>query len=161
ALLDDGLVPTRDFGYFYGLLALPIDRAWFAIFGRTPAATAGLTALGSAFLALGLIRFAWAAVPGFWPRVLFVAAVPVALMPLPSPPPLHATEAALLVNALASQARGRLAAALALVTAAVFIKPGLAYFYGLALVLLILGGYSGAATTWRDRLRTMIPAAVV
>ena len=69
--------------------------------------------------------------------MLFVAAVPVALMPLPYPTPLHAIEAALLVNALAFQARGRLAAALVLATVAVFIKPGLAYFHGLALVLLV------------------------
>jgi hypothetical protein len=157
ALLDDGLVPTRDFGYFYGLLALPIDRAWFAAFGRTPAAVTGLTVLGSAFLTVGLIRFGWGAVNGVWPRVLFVAAAPVAVMPLQYPTPLHAIEAALLVNALAFQARGRLSTALALVTVAVFIKPGLAYFHGLALVLLILG----TSATWRGRLRAMLPAAVV
>jgi hypothetical protein len=45
ALLDDGLVPTRDFGYFYGLLPLAFDRIWFAIVGRTPEAVAALTAL--------------------------------------------------------------------------------------------------------------------
>src|SRR5262249_57351610 len=128
----------RTCGFVYGVPALPSDRAWCAICGRPPAATAGLTALGSAFLALGLIRFAWAAVPGFWPRVLFVAAVPVALMPLPYPTPLHAIEAALLVNALAFQARGRLAAAPALVTAAGVINPGAAYFFVLARVRRIL-----------------------
>lgn len=159
ALLDDGLVPTRDFGYFYGLLALPIDRAWFAVMGRTPMAVVTLTVLGTAFLTVGVIGFASIAVRGFWPRVLLVAAVPVAVMPLQYPTPLHAIEAALLVNALALQVRGRYAAALALVTVAVFIKPGLAYFHGLAIVLLILRGVG--PTSWKERLRSMIPAAVV
>lgn len=159
ALLDAGLVPTRDFGYFYGLLALPIDRAWFAAAGRTPQAVVALTLLGTAFLTAGVVRFGWAAVRGFWPRALLVAAVPVAVMPLQYPTPLHAIEAALLVNALASQARGRYAAALALVTVAVFIKPGLAYFHGLALVLLVLGGFG--PRSWKARLRTLVPAAVV
>jgi hypothetical protein len=159
ALLDDGLVPTRDFGYFYGLLALPIDRAWFALVGRTPMAVVTLTILGAALLTVGVIRFGLIAVDGFWPRALLVAAVPVAVMPLQYPTPLHAIEAALLVNALAFQARGRYAVALALVTVAVFIKPGLAYFHGLAVVLLVLGGYG--PTAWRDRLRAIVPAAVV
>jgi hypothetical protein len=33
-LLDQGLVPTVDFGYVYGLLPLLIGRAWFALLGR-------------------------------------------------------------------------------------------------------------------------------
>jgi hypothetical protein len=39
-LLDRGLVPTIDFGYQYGLLALVFGRSWFALWGRTPEAYA-------------------------------------------------------------------------------------------------------------------------
>lgn len=159
ALLDDGLVPTRDFGYFYGLLALAIDRAWFALAGRTPEAVAALTALGSFGIAMGLLRWANAAGLDRWGRVLLLAAVPVAIMPLPYPTPTHALEAALLVNALAFQARGRYASALAFTTAAVFIKPGLGYIHGLILVLLILRG--NGEEGWRRRLRAFVPAAAV
>lgn len=159
ALLDDGMIPTRDFGYFYGLLALAIDRAWFALVGRTPEAVAGLIGVGSFFIAVGLVRFAHAARLGPWARVVLLAAVPMAVMPLPYPTPLHAIEAALLINALAFQVRGRYGAALVLATLAVFVKPGLAYFHGLLLVSLVLGGY-GCEAGWRGRLKTFAPAAV-
>ncbi len=161
ALVGDGLVPTVDFGYFYGLLTIAIDRGWFAMCGRTPAAVAALTVLGCALLTQGLLRFARAARLGKWQRVLFVCAVPVAVMPLAYPTPLHAIEAALLVHALASQARGRLATALVFATLAVFVKPALGYFQGLALLLLLITGRGGAPATWRERGSVMLPAALV
>ena len=161
ALLDDGLIPTRDFGYFYGLLALAIDRIWFAIVGRTPATVAALIALGCAFLALGLIRFARAARLSGSQRALLVACVPVAVMPLQYPTPIHAIEVALLMNALAFQARGKLSAALTLATVAAFVKPGLAYVYGLSLIVLILTGRSGVGPRWRDRAAPLLVAAAV
>lgn len=161
ALLDGGLVPTRDYGYFYGLLAVAVDRVWFAAFGRTPEAVAGLIAAGCVLTAAGLVRFGRAARLGRWPRVLLVCTVPVAVMPLMYPTPLHAIEAGLLVNALAFQARGRLAPALTLATLAVLVKPGLGYFYGLALVLLILTERGGGPVSRRERLRALLPAASV
>ena len=161
AMVADGWRPSVEFGYFYGLLTVAIDRAWFALCGRTPFAAAGLTVLGCAVLTHGLLRFARAAQFGTWQRVVFVCAVPFAVMPLAYPTPLHAIEAALLVHALASQAAGRLAAALVFATLAVYIKPALGYFHGLALVLLVLTGRGGAPDSWRERWRTFIPAAVV
>ncbi|HXD89329.1 MAG TPA: hypothetical protein VN641_22745 [Urbifossiella sp.] len=157
AMLDDGLVPTRDFGYFYGLLALAIDRVWFVVAGRTPEAAVALMAVGSLGIAIGMLRWANAAGMDGRARLLLLAAVPVAIMPLPYPTAIHAIEAALLVNALASQASGRYAAALAFATAAVFVKPGLGYVHGLILVVLILRGYERPG--WRGRLRAFVPAA--
>lgn len=161
AMVADGWRPSVEFGYFYGLLTVAIDRAWFALCGRTPVAAAALTVLGCALLTHGLLRFARAAHFGKWQRVVFVCALPFAVMPLAYPTPLHAIEAALLVHALASQAAGRLAAALVFATLAVYIKPALGYFHGLALVLLVLTGRGGAPAAWRDRRLTFIPAAIV
>src|SRR5439155_26645472 len=149
AMVADGWVPTRDFGYFYGLLTLATDRAWFAAAGRTPWAAAGLTAVGTAFLALGLVRFARAARLGPAGRLVLLAAVPFAVMPLPYPTPMHAVEPALLVNALAFQAAGNPAAALVLATVAVFVKPGLGLVYGLVLGLLVLAGGGDVRTRVR------------
>jgi hypothetical protein len=157
SLLDDGWTPTREFGYFYCLLTLEIDRAWFAAVGRTPWTAAALTAVGTAFLAVGLIRFANAAQLGPAARLVLLAAVPFAVMPFPYPSPMHAIEPALLVNALAYQARGKPAAALVLATLAVFCKPGLGLVYGLVLGLLVLAGGGG----WKGRIRALLPAAVV
>ena len=106
------------------------------------------------------MRFAWAARLGWWPRAVLLCAVPTAVMPLPYPTPVHAVEAALLVNALASQAGGRFAAALVMVTLAVLVKPGLGAVYGLVLVALVLGGCAGGGS-WRARLKLFAPAAVV
>ena len=157
ALLDDGMIPTQDFGYFYGLLALAIDRVWFALVGRTPEAVASLIVLGSAFIALGMVRFARSARLGPWASLVLLAAIPLAVMPMPYPTPVHAIEAALLVNALAYQVRGRYDAALVLATIALFVKPGLAYFHGLLLVSLVIGG---CGSGWRGRLRAFAPAAI-
>ncbi|HEY3787656.1 MAG TPA: hypothetical protein VGL71_02320, partial [Urbifossiella sp.] len=68
SLLEDGLTPTRDFGYFYGLLFLAIDRVWFTVVGRTPMAAVALIGAGCLYLAHGLVRFADAARLGLWPR---------------------------------------------------------------------------------------------
>src|SRR5207245_319775 len=64
-------------------------------------------------------------------------------------------EPALLVHALAEQARGRRDRALALVTTAAFVKPSMAYVFGLYLLVAIV--LTDRAAWWR----ALWPASVV
>jgi hypothetical protein len=160
-LLSEGLLPTRDFAYFYGLLTLAIDRFWFALFGATPAAQAGLSLVCLAAATHGVIRFASVAQLGRAGRWLLLVCAPLAIMPGFYPTPTHALEHALLINAIAFQAGGRPAAALVLATICLFIKPSLTVFYGLILIGVILFGARTAQTSGRRRARDLIPAAIV
>lgn len=156
AWADHGLVPTKDFAYFYGLLTLVVDRGWFALFGRTPTAVALLVAVCNLATAAGLVLFGRGVGVGRIGRVLLAVAAPIAVMPLGFPSPAHALEAALLALALGSQAVGRPAVSLVLCVLAVFVKPALGFVYGPILVAVILT----APGSWALRFRNLIPAAV-
>jgi hypothetical protein len=134
-LLRRGYRPTIDVGYLYGLLPLLSGRAWYGLFGLSPGAFRGLAILVSLATAWGLARFATAMRPGPSGIALIALAIPDVLLPA-SITIVHTLEPALLVHALAEQARGRRGRALAIATACVFVKPSLAYFYGLFLVII-------------------------
>ena len=153
-LLADGLVPTRDFAFTYGLLTLVIDRGVFALFGATPAATGGLVLACGLLLAVGVWRLATAMNLGVGPRVLLVLLAPLVVNPGQMPSPAHAFEPVFLVFALAAQARGQLARALAIATVGVLVKPGLGYLLGAMLLLDIL-------STAPRRVKILLPAAGV
>ena len=51
-MLDEGLVPTKDFAYCYGLLTLVADRATFAVFGTTPRVVGWLFVSGALLVAV-------------------------------------------------------------------------------------------------------------
>jgi hypothetical protein len=138
ALLDAGLQPVTDFGYFYGLLTLMIDRALFAIFGRTPDVTIGLYAVCTLGVAVGMARTMASAKLRLMPALFLISCAALAAIPRGFPSPAHALEAALLMLALSEQAAGRLDRALLLTVLAVFIKPSLGYVLGLILVAMIL-----------------------
>ena len=159
-LLSEGLIPTQDFAYFYGLLVLVVDRAWFALFGATPAAQAGLSLLCTAASTHAVIRFARAMRLGRAGRSLLLAASPLAIMPSFFPTPAHALEHALLINAIASQAAGRRAGALVLATTALFVKPTMAAIYGPILIVIILCGPRPTPSVRLSRLRDLAPATV-
>jgi hypothetical protein len=72
---------------------------------------------------------------------------------------MYALEAILLINALAEIARGRVDIALAFATAAIFVKPSMAYVIGLALVLIAMSG-TAASGRW-GRLRRLRIAVMV
>ncbi len=141
-LIAQGLSPTVDFGYSYGMLSLIYGRLLFALGGRTPDVYLVGTWLMEMLMALGLARFAlrwgWAA------RALLIVAAPHAVHPIYLSLT-HPMEAALLIHALADLADGRRARALALTTACVFVKPSMAYALGLLLTISI------ARRLWRDR----------
>src|SRR5215468_3624728 len=141
-LLTQGLSPTIDFGYSYGMLSLIYGRLIFALGGRTPAMYLVGTWLMEMLVALGLARFAarwgWAA------RALLIVAAAHAVQPVYLALT-HPMEAALLIHALADLADGRRARALALTSACVFVKPSLAFALGLVLLI------SLAWRLWRER----------
>jgi len=72
------------------------------------------------------------------------------------PSPAHAIEPAILLFAVAAQASGRLGVALALAVLAVFVKPGMGYLLGAALV-----AESLATASAGPRWRRFVPAAVL
>ena len=69
----------------------------------------------------------------------------------------HAIEATLICHALAEHALGRRSRALALLTACLFVKPAMAYVYGLLLVLLIVR--DARASGVRGILQALAPSA--
>ncbi len=156
ALWDQGLMPTRDYMYFYGLLTLILDRAIFALLGRGPNAQAVLYFLFNVAITFGYVRFVAAAQLGRIARIFAIVAAPLAVMPVVFPSPTHGLEAALLINALALQARGRYSFALALVTACVFVKPSMALVYGAILTALIL--FESSRSKWRSFLPAILTA---
>ena len=160
-LLSEGLVPTQDFAYFYGLLTLTVDRIWFGLFGATPMAQGMLCLVCAVASTHAVIRFARAAQlqrPALW---LLLVCSPLAIMPGFYPSPTHALEHALLISALACQASGRRATALALATVCLFVKPTLAACYGPILVAVILFGVRPTPASWTKRLCELVPAAIV
>lgn len=156
-LLDRGLVPTVDFGYIYGLLPLLIGRFWFRLVGLSPYAYAAAMLIVDLLIAWGLARCASAMKVGPAGIALIVIAMPWAA--LASYINLaHAVEAALICHALAEHALGRKQRALALLTACIFVKPTMAYVYGLLLVLLLLRDVKSSGV--RGLLRALAPSTV-
>jgi hypothetical protein len=161
ALISDGRVPTRDFAYYYGLGGAAVARGWYAAFGRTAAADTAFLALGALAVAWGMLRFARAADLPPAARWVLVLGVPVAVMPLRYPSPVHALDAALLAHALAWHARGNLRAAFAAAVAGVFVKSALVSVYAVGLLAVILFAPRPVPTNLRTRLRELIPGAVL
>jgi hypothetical protein len=155
SLLDRGLTPAVDFGYQYGLLTLLIGRSWFALLGRTPQAYVVAMVVVDLLIAWGLARCAAALRAG--PAGIALIVCTMSGTTLGSYINFaHAFEAVLICHALADHASGRRSRALVLLTVCLFIKPVMAYVYGLLLVLLILraGGF-------RSLVRAAVPAAAV
>ncbi|MGE3817957.1 MAG: hypothetical protein AB7I30_00840 [Isosphaeraceae bacterium] len=132
-LWHQGDRPSIDFGYQYGLTLLLIQDLWYRIFGMTPGAFQSLVLTSNLFAAWGLWRFAMACRLGLSGQVLIVASVPE-ILGTASISTAHNLEPALLIHAMAEQALGRYAHALALATACVCIKPTMAYVYGALLL---------------------------
>jgi hypothetical protein len=156
-LIRRGYRPTIDFGYIYGLLPLLINRLWFAAFGASPHAYQWAILACNVAMAWGLGRFATAQRVGRAGMALLVLAMPD-LLRSSYDVLVQALEPALLVHALAEQARGRRDRALALTTASAFVKPSMSYFFGLYLLVAI-----ALTIDARDRaawLRALGPALV-
>jgi len=136
-LLSRGYRPTIDFDYHYGLLPLLLGRIWFSIFGLTPLACAATVPLLDIFIIWGFVRFATNI-------KMNLAGISIILLTAPLTVPssflnlAHGIEPAFLLHALAYQVGGDRRRALAFGTACVFVKPSMAYFLGLVLLVFIV-----------------------
>ena len=148
-----------DFGYHYGLLPLSVGRVWFGLFGRTPAAYQAAIIVCQLLMVWGLARFSVAIRVSREGLALLIVTMPF-VVPASYVNLSHTLEAVLICHALAQHANGRRTSALALATACLFVKPTMAYVYGLLLVVII--AYRALAV---DRLglvgfiRMLLPAA--
>lgn len=157
-LVRRGYQPGIDFGYLYGLLPLLIGRGWYALAGLSATAFRIQVMACMMLTVWGLARFASCRRVGIVGLALIVVAIPdLALVTYIGL--VQSLEQALLVNALAEQARGRRGTALALLTACCFVKPSLAAVQGLVVLIAI------AVRTRRDdysaSIRTLAPACVI
>ena len=153
--------PGVDNGYQYGLLSLAVGRVVFAVLGRNPMAFQALDVLANIALAWGLARFARYAGAGVVGVALLVLTLPY-LTPSAYPCLTHMLEPAVLCHALVEHLRGRRTRALAMVSVCLFIKPTMAYLYGLLLTLLILRDWGAARPGRVSRLlRPFCPAVAV
>jgi hypothetical protein len=157
-LLRRGFRPTIDFGCIYGPLPLLINRVWYAVAGLSPRAFRVEVVLGTCLTAWGMARFAWVRRVGAAGWALIVLAMPDVLFPSYSTF-VHVLEPALLVHGLAEQARGKRERALALATAACFVKPSMGYVYGFMLLVGIALASKGAGRGYW--VRSLGPAAMV
>jgi len=140
-LMRRGYRPALDFGYLYGLLPLLVGRLWYGLAGLSPESYRVQILTCMMLSAWGLARFAVARRLSLAGVVLIALAIPD-LLRVTHITLVQTLEQALLVNALAEQARGRRATSLALLTACCFVKPSLAFVQGLAVVIAI-GAASG------------------
>ena len=136
-LIRRGYRPSIDFGYLYGLLPLLVGRIWYGLAGLT-AGTFRIEVMACQILtAWGMARFAAYRRIDIVGLALIALAIPDLLL-VTYIGSVQSLEQALLVNALAEQARGRRGIALALLTACCFVKPSLAVVQGLAVVIAIV-----------------------
>jgi hypothetical protein len=147
-LVAGGAVPGKDVGYSYGMLPLIVSRGWFALFGRSPWAFIAFVLLCNFWTTWGVAsivseiqnsEFRIQNGSILWRRwgVVALAAIFLSYGIFPNNYSLmHPLEMALIVSALAMQARGRYGGALAFATLAVFTKPTMGYALGLLLLLL-------------------------
>jgi hypothetical protein len=152
-LVRQGLKPGIDFGYPYGLLAALAGRLWFGAAGATPLSYMAVMLVCGLLIAWALADVAAELRVGFRGLLLLFVALPLAIQVVYANLA-QALEAALIANALAAQARGRIDEALCLTAAAVFTKPALGFVYAVVLLALALPRMK----SWRDASRLVVPA---
>ena len=153
ALLARGYRPTVDFGYIYGLLPLLINKLWQGVLGASPGACRAAALVCNLATALAMGRLAAQMRVGRSGVALILFAMPDILL-TSTFVLVHVLEQALLINALAFQSRGRRDLSLALATACLFVKPSMAYLYGLIVLVAIV------TTERRNWMRLLAPAAI-
>ena len=143
SMLQEGLVPWRDYNYNYGFATLWLNQLWFNGFGYTPLANESLNILCSILLCWGIAEMITVMQ---WSKT-------ITWLVLLSTPYLfcyswfttvHIMEPALIVLSLVRYLRREYASALLFATLALLFKPSLAYFTGLYLVIAMLTNRDGA-----------------
>ncbi|MBS1792032.1 MAG: hypothetical protein JST85_30275 [Acidobacteria bacterium] len=156
-LIQQGYIPTVDFGYPYSLLPLMIGRGFFAVAGRTPAGYILFMFLAEAAILFGLWRLA--SHGSWWVAAFLVAAMPHAIIPV-YVHLTHPLEAVLIVNTIADLAEGRRARALALATICLFVKPSMAYVLGFLILVLAIAQCVRQGQGWKSFLAFLRPAII-
>ncbi|MDX2041142.1 MAG: hypothetical protein SF097_07830 [Acidobacteriota bacterium] len=146
-LIEQGFIPTVDFGYPYSLLPLMLGRMFFALAGRTPAAYILFMFLAEAAILFGLWRLAKQS--GWLIAAFLVAAMPHAIIPV-YVHLTHPLEAAMIVHTIADLSVGRRARALALATVCLFVKPSMAYVLGFLILTLTIVQLIRRRESWKS-----------
>ena len=158
-LIEAGQRPTIDFGYAYGLLSLLFSQVWLSAFGATPVAFVSSVYVLTLFFGYWFSRFL-TAVDATWAHLALV----VILWPFAIPPDIshsQAIEPILLLAALVLYLEEKPQWALAACTICLFVKPSMAYFLGLILVIILMVRSRPLETGGGKRLvRALLPAAV-
>jgi hypothetical protein len=154
-LVAQGFRPAIDFGYPYGLFAILIGNC----FPATPYWFEAVILVAALLMARGLAKLAAELEIGVNGVTLMVCAMPFAIAGL-GWSYAHALEGILLCNALAEHASGNRGKALALTAAACLSKPALGYFYGLLLLILIVGNRLRQRQQLWSSVSDLIPAVV-
>jgi hypothetical protein len=160
-LVSHGYRPVSDFGYLYGLLGILANMAWFRAVPLTPAGYQFACILCQLGVACAIARIARALAFGPLQLVFLFVAIGRAVMPSYWNFA-HGLEAVLICFAVAEQARGMRANALALTTAAVFAKPSMGFVYSaLLLTLMALDLYRRPTSTPAAWFKQLKPATIV
>ena len=136
-LVRHGLRPAVDFGHPYGLFGLLLLDGWFRLTGLTPLAYFSFIVALEVLMVAALTDFAVTAeLP--WYRVAFIAVALPLFLWVNFLNAAHAVETACLVAAIVAHLKGHYDLALSATAAAVLSRPGLAYVYGVLLLVLVV-----------------------
>ena len=127
----------QDNGYYYGLLPLALGKLLYGALGRRPLAFEVAAIVATLVVAANLARYCSLARSDWKGESLLILTLPFVLT-VGYPSITHMLEAVIITFALCEHLAGKRPAALALLTACLFVKPAMAYVYGLLLTILII-----------------------
>jgi hypothetical protein len=160
-LLAQGLRPTIDFSYTYGLLSLTIERVVFSVFGVKPWVFAALNFIYCLCVVVALVRVLVHLNPN-WKLVVFLAAIFPHVVAVLPPHLTQALEAALLSNAIASHICKQRKFALSLTVLCIFVKSTMAgLFLLIQLAILIMELANVDKSQWLSTVRRRLMPALV
>ncbi len=162
-MVSQGVTPWLDFNYYYGFGTLWLNQGWFSLFGYHPVANYALN-----MLCLLLVTFGTAdmLVTMGWNRNKVLCGLALLLSPYLFCfcwfTTAHTLEAALVILSLSHALRRSYTISLLLATLALLVKPSIAYFVGLYIVIMML---TDRQTPWRQHLglvvRQMLPSLLL
>ncbi|MCS7318120.1 MAG: hypothetical protein NZZ41_07455 [Candidatus Dojkabacteria bacterium] len=137
-LLKNGWIPTIDFNYIYGLLAILFNEFIFICFGCTPLVYAITTSILSVVLVIILAIIITHPKTCLSEQFLFMAALPFVIYQMPPLSFAHILESIFISLAIYMQIRNKIQIALLFIIISVSVKPALGYVYGLLLSLQLI-----------------------
>jgi GPI transamidase subunit PIG-U len=163
-MVSQGVTPWLDFNYYYGFGTLWLNQAWFGLWGYTPLANYALNFLWLLLVAWGTASMVFAM---GWQRNRVLLGIVLVTSPYLFCfcwfTTAHTLEAALVILTLSYALQRRYAESLLLATLALVVKPSIAYFVGLAVVIFMVldRGEEPWRKHWWKVMMQMLPALVV